>query len=427
MKKYALLFIVINILVLMACAKTSDENVEIGIANEESSFVSLTFSSGATNVTTSDDGVYVFNSRTDGKVGGNIFYVDSKTKDMVYLCNRVECVHIDETCTSWVADPACYIFMNSQKDLLFLVVTQYIDEKQIYSIYTIEQNGENRRLIYSLPAQEKLQFEKVFIQANDEIYFISEIEKEVEDNIYLQYRLNRLDYKEKIINFVADYDEPIQLLGGTKSGLIALTQKFIPDKERGMKSEVAINSLSVDSGNLSEIYGFDSYPRWEGYVPTTLYLYQNRMFLAMVKNKSQCEFEVVDLTTRKKTKLCSFDAKGANSEGFVGGFDNHLILESYTNEFGIYRIAVDVQTGETRELTMEMESADDMKFFVGITAETQSSFFVVNRTRTATSFYIGPQNELVETTARVSSYAFIKKDDYFNNVPQFENIADFEL
>ena len=45
------------------------------------------------------DGYYHLVPRADSS--NNICFVDYKSRTQVYLCNRPECEHCDDTCTSW--------------------------------------------------------------------------------------------------------------------------------------------------------------------------------------------------------------------------------------------------------------------------------------------------------------------------------------
>ena len=90
----------------------------------------------------SKDGYYSIHSNEDGMM--NIMYVDYKAKKRIYLCDKSECKHDNEKCTSFID----FKYGAMEKTIL-------CDDKYLYLI-TSEYNNENGVSTYiSYPGQEK--------------------------------------------------------------------------------------------------------------------------------------------------------------------------------------------------------------------------------------------------------------------------------
>ena len=74
--------------------------------------------------TAADHGYYRFASNSSdasASGSGNVFYTDFATRTEITLCNRPDCTHSDESCTSWFPYRAGKLFMSADQTLLFCI------------------------------------------------------------------------------------------------------------------------------------------------------------------------------------------------------------------------------------------------------------------------------------------------------------------
>lgn len=90
----------------------------------------------------------------------NILYTDYSSRQRVFLCNKPDCLHNNEACTSWFSITGdIKLFTNKANTQLFLISSGYADQGEDESkysgkIYKMDPNGENRSVLYSLAGNE---------------------------------------------------------------------------------------------------------------------------------------------------------------------------------------------------------------------------------------------------------------------------------
>ena len=73
--------------------------------------------SGSSYGSGSDEGFYELIARQDGSA--NLRYIDYASAREIYLCAAPNCTHDNESCPSWLADPACTPLVVGDRLLLF--------------------------------------------------------------------------------------------------------------------------------------------------------------------------------------------------------------------------------------------------------------------------------------------------------------------
>lgn len=121
----------------------------------------------------SKEGYYSIYSNEDGMT--NIMYVDYKTKKQIYLCDKSECNHDNEKCTSFIdfKYAAMEKMLLCDDKYLYLITSEYnntngistsisygefgaTNEDQPTTIYRMNLDGSNKKLLATLNTGESL-------------------------------------------------------------------------------------------------------------------------------------------------------------------------------------------------------------------------------------------------------------------------------
>lgn len=97
-----------------------------------------------------NDGFYTSQNNHDGDYG-NLMYIDYDSKKKVYLCNKTECQHKDDTCLSYIpVEGAQGLFVDAGK--LYRLSNAYSDNGQSVApgLFVSDLDGTNSRLLYQL-------------------------------------------------------------------------------------------------------------------------------------------------------------------------------------------------------------------------------------------------------------------------------------
>ena len=98
--------------VLVGCQGGTDKKSGTGDTQSPQDIVMKKLYNGDGN----ENGLYHIASReVDGNMYTNIYYYDYASKKEIYLCDKPECKHIDESCTSYVENGLnAYLFLHGK-------------------------------------------------------------------------------------------------------------------------------------------------------------------------------------------------------------------------------------------------------------------------------------------------------------------------
>lgn len=121
----------------------------------------------------------------------NIIYTDYATNETIALCNRAECKHNDNNCTSYIDNSNSLIFTDN--NYLYLANTGIVGNLQTIEPYMIARiirkdlNGSNDKVIYEFPANTSI-IGSFVEDADNNLYFITRrAEKNENDVDYKRY------------------------------------------------------------------------------------------------------------------------------------------------------------------------------------------------------------------------------------------------
>lgn len=149
-KRIALLLAMGMLLPLSACMNQGRGSAKAGITPHSAASAPLIHVSEMQGRYGWKDGFYTTQSNHEGGFE-NLMYIDYESKKKVFLCNKAECRHDDETCTSYIpGEGAQGLFVYDGK--LYRLSNAYSDEGQsaVPGLFVSDLDGTNSRLLYQL-------------------------------------------------------------------------------------------------------------------------------------------------------------------------------------------------------------------------------------------------------------------------------------
>ena len=192
--KKTLLILIALLTLLSACGPMTPHVAEEGscpnsVTDDASAYQlqMTTRIAGAWDVTAASEGAYFADFST------GISYFDETTGQSVPLCSRPECKHMDESCTAYVNAPFYQLFMNPEKDKLFLNCLETIDYDTYdvrHYIYAMDTNGANREEVFRM---DNGNLYTAFVFGQDCLYFL--VDAKDKETTKSSFNLVKVNYK----------------------------------------------------------------------------------------------------------------------------------------------------------------------------------------------------------------------------------------
>lgn len=204
------------------------------------------------------DGYYRLVPRADSS--NNICFVDYKSRTQVYLCNRPECEHCDDTCTSWLPYGAGGGALFATEDHLYYLsfgnrnpdVVEAIGKDALPQLIQMARNGTEKEVIHTFGASDIIR-EGVVFDYNS-IYFICDSFENFEQNGNLPERiLYQYDITDRVLNKLEKLSPDDQIIGTSQREIFLSTTEGAAD-------------LSLDAENLQTkvwSYNVDTHEKYD--------------------------------------------------------------------------------------------------------------------------------------------------------------------
>lgn len=297
----------------------------------------------------------------------NIVYSDYSSQEQIYLCNRPECTHNDETCTSWlgVLYGGGNVFLLESKLLIIQWGSySYVEEKgeiALPTIFTADLDGTNRKVCARLKATE--QIEGGLAVSDNDLYFIKNI-LVVEKGSDTACVLTRLNLETGEETEIKEFSENAFLQGSFDHDLVIKTLSTLQLDEISEEEDWtdAINNtqnkimvLDLQGNAIREI-------TWqhEDYISQC---FDDALYRIDLKTK---ELIRTSLATGETDKICTVAFEIIpNSTTIHQKLENYLIIEvidlgDSPDQKQTDRFAVNCSTGETSPLTLKMQERGRM-------------------------------------------------------------------
>ena len=403
----AMLFFVL----LTACASYSpSSSTNIGaVPNQseeptqeatQSNPVMVTSYVGPSSIAAIKDGYYQVLPNPQG--GCNIVYTDLASHQTIFLCSRANCLHSDDTCTSWFSSVTVNLFVDSIESNLFCVSVDSNGE----FLWKMELNGGDRQLIYRCKTGES--FRDAFAMDGDFLYFTIAVADGRTGGGGKE--LRRLNLTNGNNETILEYGNSDWLFSAYSGHLLFLFHEG---------TEFTYRSYNLDTHTFEDLYTYystgsatDCFARPNGQL---LYIFEP-------VNSENAKISVLDLLSGHCSLLTEqfpyFGAENIVVGGFFDGYMSVSIWNINSHDTQAKQYLVDINNGtvypieltfEQGDITMPREVVAVMPDWFVITAG------IVSQEVTLTSSDGTPYSSVIDCM----SYALIRKEDYLHQRPNF--------
>ena len=375
---------------------------------------------GAFNETFGKDGFYSLQTNPNG--GSSILYADYATRSAIMLCNRLECQHQDETCPAWFPFSGGRIFLNSAQDTLFCIGEADAGEQRTETIWRMDLNGSNRRILYQCPPRERI-MDAIASDASSlyfSVYTVDYATAAYEKNLM---QVDLQTGESKPIHALNDSD---WLFGACGDKLLLLY---------GKDTQYRYTLFSPSDGTETEVFSFEramEKPETSLQVaPHDGYFYvfsPNEGSVFTPDGDATAQLSKIDMVSGESEVLCDdFPWFGAEHSFIQSFYDNHMIIDLHDTrendpaKVRHYRYYIDCETGSYKESTLTYTQYA-LTPFVTIVAETPDCFIVSKGLYSTSIPFTDTDGSTYERIYDVPDYAFIAKEDFWNNIPNYQEI-----
>lgn len=345
--------------------------------------------------------------------GFNIFYIDYATKSQLVLCSSSTCQHNTESCTGYVDGYGKDVYVIGEKIVLF-VYTYTDDGQMILNVVTADLNGENRKTIYTFNANETVN--SSCFTDGESIYFIADRVFKNDGTIDYRRVLMKIntytDVATDILNLTEKYDTgSVNLYGVCKDEFVL---SINTDKAR-LKS---VTTDGNDGKYVNDTLNYSDSDKFFDGEYEYIISYTDKEFV----RKNLVSGEIVTLSTREDI---IFTAENFGISQIIDGIAICPYREYKTNSnLGIRTervFAADFEESKVYELSLQCQRNGVAKP-VSVVAETENQFLVINGENRVLEYYRPNDKGLISDYSTIPNYALINKSDFWQGVPNYENI-----
>ena len=386
-------------------------------------------------------GAYRLAYRADGS--SNITYIDYATCSEIYLCNRPNCTHDNESCTSWLPMDGISKDVFAAGDHLVILYhgsASDVDEFGPASMPHIDianLDGSERKTLITLDAACEMNLP--ILSDGNSLVFLTTVVQQGDNSVSSTNQLVRIPFDGGKMQVLYDFsanalqgngliDSPWFLLGADEKGFLV---KNIAVSVRGEPGQTGIVSesqlhiiyrLNAQNGSMvmEELLNYPGGAYDE-------YLYDNTLY-QLTLNETNVSLFRLDLTTGKKGLVADQLPIGSNDTvHFVDAYDGKLLLDSYLESSdGLtitpVRVMVDPNTHEVKPCTLTYQEGEQERP-VWIFAESKDAYLVVFQCEFYTEAVKGKLGDVRNVQRVRDVYGLIDKQDYWNSVPNYKPLA----
>lgn len=437
MKKRKIIILVSSVIALAitlsGCSIKKDEDkiLSENVISENLKMISHKLAQNGANT---KDGYYTISTDENGMM--NIMYVDYKTKKQIYLCDKSQCEHDNDKCTSFIdmKYSARENTLLSDGKYLYLVSSEFNNEGGIStsinygtgevqqedepsSIYRMNLDGSNKKKLASLDSGELLD-DKFFTDGNY-LYGIAMKKTNIKidgDTTYTKgddYQLIGISIEDGERKNITDWDNDWTILGVYEDKLIVNKLKFdheLTDEER-MDNEKYIAAYRK-AKEIIGIYDFNTkdFEELASHDASNDYLYEiYEKNLFYYKNNGD---KIMSLDLESKKEEVFLETEYCNIQQIYNGY---IITSDWKeSKKGFYIISIKDKKIEKFKLIK------NNGYPINIIGESDNFFFVESNCQIEEEYveWAGV-SQTIETNRQ---YSMISKDDFVNNKKVFEKV-----
>ena len=336
----------------------------------------------------------------------NILFNDLQSKQRVFLSSDLGSNHDNESDPSYIKSSSCGLSIMKSDNYLYIlgrgIQAKSSEELEFPSF--LEQRELTGGMVNSIELPANMIFNEggAFAAGNDKLYFATTIFTYNDNDISYRYWLYTYDEKTGILSPFYEFTTV------TYAGIISAYDDVLVIKcveKIDGKPNICIYGLNIST---SEFYKITD----EGYTMT-----MNDKLYVVCDDKSIKEYSITEDTT---TSLVSFGDEVTRVSLVAKPVDDNLFIYTYNDN--TYESKYYVFNTADKSLK-EIDLYNDEGHFIGIYGRRGDYYFVITGEKLVSFKNIAPDHMTVFDDERVDyEYAWIKKSDYCNSIPNFEPI-----
>lgn len=349
----------------------------------------------------------------------NLIYIDFETKQEIALCSKPECLHNNESCTS-------YIQLDEKMAVPFPLVIGdsilYIDgtlHDAPLEVMLAELDGSNRRKLCEIPSNILIRENQVYTDGTT-LYFMAQVTVYNDKGEPID-RLNvmKLDLSDGTLSVIKEFGEnnPAESIVGAVNRNLILSSWLMDDDPTNDTLYIKYYFFNVNENAEKEIITIDT--DLVGVEIHKKYLYE--------LNRQERHINITNLITGE-TKLFEyglfFDSidLGENTIDIISPeFDNIFqfgVLDIREGETIRHQYIVNPDTNQVTEFTLYKEYNDDVITILHVLEDKLLVLLDWEMEKTIDSN--GDENYRY-----TPQYALISKENYIASIPEYEHITSF--
>lgn len=353
-----------------------------------------------------ENGYYYMSQRTDGSF--NIRYVDYASRSEVVLCNRPECTHRDESCTS-VLTGGGYLFPLNGKIGIFQpggTSPELPDSERKCRIYQMNTDGSERKELCAL-APDISPFSGPATDGKF-LYFIAVVIPETENGSEA-YELVRVSLQDGAATTLKTFENNLPYLGAAFEDKLLL--EYGTEKDGSYVYQCSVYSLSTNE----ETFFYEN--------PVQGFVRNNKVYVIDPQEKKVQEVSA-DGTTREWAIDLTIPENAYIDNGgeeFVPS--GYLAFTVFADGSG-QRYLLNTQTGELTQSTLNYTWYDGSERPIYVLTQIGERLLVINKSELANMEYLEENGELSVRESILEGYAFLSVQDYLSSTPNYTPVND---
>lgn len=338
----------------------------------------------------------------------NILYTDFSTKNRVFLCNRPECTHRDETCTSYLSRGG-FLFPLEGKIGLFLFGTTLIDapdEERRSRVYSMNYDGSSRKELFAMDPSVTV-FSGMATDGRF-FYFIATILGD--DWADQSMELVRMDLQNGKVESLKKFGADVPFLGGVTGD--SLVFEYGAQTEDGFVYRCSVFSLSTGSEQVF----YES--------PQEVMVRGDQVLCWDKAGQMLTAVSAADGTVRQwPISLNVADDTVITLNASEVQIDDFIVFDLY--EAGRQtQVLFDPQTGKFSPVTLTYAWIDGIQRPIYVLAQADDHLLVVNGSAIADIQYQKMDGTLETRQTVRTFYAFLSREDYLAGRPSYIPVQD---
>ncbi len=409
-KTFLKVFTTVMLIFCVGCGREKEGSQEaetINSSNEIRVLTSKDMTTQSTHCSTSN-GCYL--ASTSPEHGGkNIFFIDYKTRKKVYLSSSVNGDYWSETDTSYLKDGASTTFC-AEEDALYAY--SFFENNELGSvIYRMDFDGQNRKEICRMT--DNIELVGGMMSDDTYLYFLmKEYKASGVEAVLCAVDKNGGEIKE-LYKFEGENQWRFLMSGFGRK----LVVKIIEPNEIFENQRHKVVLFDVDTADVTEVMS------WEQDKIEELYDGNNVYYLDVEKEKIVCR-NLTDGGEEVLWETFPFSYNSGDSLSIDSELhDKHLFLYAHDKQY-----ALNVETKEVKELTLRAEGDLFRGSYLSIMGASEDEYLLIPNTgRRKVHWKDHIEGSNGDEVIYYYKYAMIKKEDFYNNRPNYIMIEDMEI